>query len=56
MVLENFDTALYIAGGFTPCSANDLKNEPQGSYGDIFKIYQTIYHKEKAPDIQQMIL
>ncbi len=35
--LENFDTALYIAGGFTPCSANDLKNEPQGSYGDIFK-------------------
>ncbi len=23
--LENFDTALYIAGGFTPCSANDLK-------------------------------
>ncbi|NDO45316.1 type III-A CRISPR-associated protein Cas10/Csm1 [Clostridium sp. MD294] len=35
--LKNFGTALYIAGGFASCSANDLKNEPQGSYGDIFK-------------------
>ena len=34
--MENFDTALYIADGYSECSANNLKNEPQGSYSELF--------------------
>lgn len=34
--LENFSTALYLAGGMAECSSNDLKNEPKGSYVNIF--------------------
>ena len=32
LFLEWFGTALYVAGGYAPCSANDLKNEPEGTY------------------------
>ena len=35
--LETFGTALYVAGGYAPCSANDLKNEPNGTYKQIFR-------------------
>lgn len=35
--LQTFGTELYIAGGYCPCSANDIKNEPEGSYSNIFK-------------------
>ncbi len=34
--LEHFQTALYIAGAYEPCSSNSLKNEPEGSYAEIF--------------------
>lgn len=37
--LEQFGVALYIAGGYAECSANNLKNVPQGSYADL---YQTV--------------
>ncbi|MDD6196596.1 MAG: type III-A CRISPR-associated protein Cas10/Csm1 [[Clostridium] aminophilum] len=35
--LENFQTDLYIAGGFSACSAFNLKNHPHGSYEQIFR-------------------
>ena len=35
--LDMFGTALYAAGGYAPCSANDLKNEPDGTYKLIFR-------------------
>ena len=35
--LDWFGTALYVAGGYTACSANDLKNEPEGSYSQMFR-------------------
>lgn len=35
--LEKLGTALFAAGGFADCSSNSLKNEPQGSYGEIFR-------------------
>lgn len=35
--LEVFGTALYVAGGYAPCSANDIKNEPSGTYKQIFQ-------------------
>ena len=36
-LLERFRAALYIADGYSVCSANNLKNIPPGAYGDIFK-------------------
>ena len=35
--LENFGTALYIAGARAATSANSLKNIPDGSYSEIFR-------------------
>ncbi len=36
-LLSVFGIELYIAGGYCECSASDIKNEPQGSYREIFK-------------------
>lgn len=35
--IQTFSNALYLAGGMTECSANDFKNEPDGSYAQLFK-------------------
>ena len=35
-LLKTFDTALYVAEGFSPCSYNSLINEPRGAYREIF--------------------
>ena len=35
-LLDNFGTALYVAGGFATASANVLKNEPKGSYSSLY--------------------
>lgn len=35
--MKNFGTALYIAGGGAQCSANDLKNIPEGSYEALYR-------------------
>lgn len=40
-LLETFGTGLYLAGGSAPCSANDLKNEPDGSYRELFRTVST---------------
>lgn len=34
--MSMFGTDLYIAGDFSECSANDLKNEPCGSYSRLY--------------------
>ena len=34
---DAFGTALYAAGGYASCSANDLKNDPTGTYKQIFR-------------------
>ena len=36
-LLDYFQTALYIAGAYEPCSCFSLKNVPDGSYADIFR-------------------
>ncbi len=33
-----FDTTLYIAGGECECSANELKNNPEGSYSELYRV------------------
>lgn len=35
--LNTFGTALYVAGGYAECSADDLKNEPEGTYKQMFR-------------------
>lgn len=40
--LRTFQTSLYIAGGGAACATNTLKNEPEGSYADL---YRTISRK-----------
>lgn len=45
--LEKFDTALYIAGAYCECSANQLKNTPNGSYPDLYKIISTKISEKK---------
>lgn len=36
-LMSQYRTALYVAGGYAECSANALKNVPEGSYSDIFR-------------------
>lgn len=45
--MEVFKISLYVAGGYSICSANDLRNQPAGSYKNIFKkISQDISRKK----------
>ncbi|MBC6679709.1 type III-A CRISPR-associated protein Cas10/Csm1 [Zhenpiania hominis] len=47
---DNFDTALYMAIGYVPCSANQLMNEPkgEGTYRGIFHKVSSILSEKKA--------
>ncbi len=47
-LMEQFDIALYVATGFSPCSANDLKNNPTGSYSRIFKGISNMISEKKS--------
>lgn len=46
--LEHFQTALYVAGAWEPCSSCALKNEPEGSYADIFRSLSVKLSQRKA--------
>lgn len=35
--LRNFGVSLYIAGAYEPCSSMVLKNQPEGSYAQLFR-------------------
>ncbi|MDD4570260.1 MAG: type III-A CRISPR-associated protein Cas10/Csm1 [Tepidanaerobacteraceae bacterium] len=45
--LETFNIALYIAGGYSICNANDLKNNPSGSYKAVFSEISRSLSKRK---------
>lgn len=55
--MDWFGTALYVAGGYAPCSADDLKNEPEGTYAQIFrKISNSISERKlKRYSAQQIV-
>lgn len=36
-LIKTYGNELYAAGGYAFCSANDLKNKPEGSYKNIFR-------------------
>lgn len=57
--MDHFGTALYVAGGAAPCSANDLMNRPEGSYGALYRqISKTISarkaHRYSWEDIREL--
>ena len=58
-LLKEFDHALFIAGGYAPCSGVSLKNEPDGSYSNIFhqisvSISEKKLHRYSAKEIIQL--
>lgn len=46
--LEHFQVSLYIAGGYSVCSSDSLKNVPEGSYAQIFKNISRMISTQKA--------
>lgn len=46
--LNKFQTALYIAGGYAPCSADTLKNVPEGSYSRLFQSVSAMLSENKS--------
>ena len=47
-LLEQFGTTLFLAGGYAACSANDLKNEPEGSYSSLYHQISGIIINKKS--------
>lgn len=48
-LLQQFETDLYVGGGYAECSANELCDKPEGAYGEIFRtISKTISRKKAA--------
>lgn len=46
-LIDLFGTELYIAGGGKVCSANNFRDEPKGSYSEIFKEASRVVSKVK---------
>lgn len=46
-LIQQFKTDLYVACAYYPCSADNLKNEPEGSYSDIFKNLSEVLSQKK---------
>lgn len=54
--LKHYKTSLYVAGGYVPCSADSLRNVPEGSYTELFQklgseISKNKGHRYNAEDI-----
>lgn len=56
---EHFKAELYIATGYAECSANNLRNQPEGSYRDVFgrvseKLSEQKVHRYSATQILEL--
>lgn len=45
--LSHFQTELFVAFGYAECSANTLRNEPEGSYSELFHAVSRMLSEEK---------
>lgn len=45
--LENYQTELYVAIGYAECTANTLRNVPDGSYSEIYREISMMISKQK---------
>ena len=50
--LEEYQTALYVAGGYAVCNSETLKNEPNGSYAELFRKVGTMISERKVKRYQ----
>ena len=57
-LLNTFGIFLYVAGAYAPCSANDLKNMPDGSYSALYTQVSSIISRKKVHrySAQQIVL
>lgn len=46
--LEQFDTALYVAYGYAQASANNFRNEPDGSYRELYQCISQMVAGQKS--------
>lgn len=46
--IDTFDNSLYAAEGYSECSANDLKNIPDGSYKNVFATISKMISNRKT--------
>lgn len=46
--METFGIALYVAGGCGPCSARTLRNEPKGSYSELYRTVSKMISGKKS--------
>jgi len=55
--VKNFKTDLYVACGYTVCSANSLMNKPHGTYKDIFvRLSRALSDKKAARYTAEQII
>lgn len=47
-LLNTYDISLYVGHGFAPCSGEMLRNNPEGSYKDIFRAVSKSISARKA--------
>ena len=47
-LLDTFDISLYVGHGYAACSANTLRNIPEGSYSDLFRSISRMISSNKA--------
>ena len=46
--METFGISLYVAGGYAPCGAKTLRNEPKGSYSELYRTISRMISGKKA--------
>jgi len=46
--MDTFGISLYVAGGYAPCSAKSLRNEPGGSYCELYRTASRMISGKKA--------
>ncbi len=55
--IDHFNNGLFIAGGYAECSAENLKNYPEGSFAGLYqKVHDEIYARKMHPYSAQQIL
>ena len=55
--IEHFNNGLFIAGGYAECSAENLENNPKGSFAGLYqKVHDEIYERKMHPYSAEQIL
>ncbi len=58
-LMDIYDISLYLAIGYVPCTSNDLKNIPKGSYEEMFRrlsneLSQSKAHRYAIEDLNEL--